>query len=105
MNDKLKAVVEAAGECWHTYQMNRDNSIATWCEECLKDAPNPSPTDLNELFRLASLLVDGLVIDVGIKSQGWMSVMVKKDGVEYRSKQHTTPAEALLNALTEAISR
>jgi hypothetical protein len=73
LTDKMKAVVEAAGEKWHSVVLLKqaDMSVGindqrticdcgviseTWQQEHPCANANPSPTDLNALFALAEKL-------------------------------------------------
>ena len=54
--EKMQKIVEAAGECWHRATHNSLGSDCR-CGNIFSRCPkNPSPTDLNELFRLAEKL-------------------------------------------------
>jgi hypothetical protein len=95
---KMQEVVEAAGECWHEPKGSAPMNKCQKCKEpmgyhnCL-----PSPTDLNELFRLAEKL--------GIYSGAWQ---VDQGGhyaitINLHKFYFPTLAEALLNALYNAL--
>ena len=63
---EMKAIVEAAGECWHELKDHLFQYTA-FCHKCglimsYKPGRNPSPTDLNELFRLAEKLHIGATL-------------------------------------------
>lgn len=116
---KLQAIVEAAGECWHEWEKYESHSgfgtyLHTRCAHCLKDKRdilssnmNPKPTDLNELFRLSKLC--GLRIKLFEYTDGWYAVAVdikeRINGTPFTATQKTTPAEALLDAIYEGISK
>lgn len=109
---KMQTIVEAAGECWHDWEWIPGGGKQ--CKNCdidlyHKDSvsynqripvpPNPSPTDLNELFRLAgniSYIKFGGYFDEP-KCQLWTA----KFG--YINGRGKTKAEALLNALYESV--
>ena len=105
---KMQAIVEAAGEHWHS------RTYVEWTEGkklCNCGAPkyklcsNPLPTALNVLFRLAEKL--HILKDIQINydhgsSNGGVICYVK-----YPARRliggGATPAEALLNALYESV--
>ena len=101
---KLKFVKEKAGECWHEH-----GNVMLTCMppkyKCLKCGAiylhNPSPTDLNELFRLAEKLeIRFIKFVTGLAGQQNVEVPHLEIGViQYCG---TTKAEALLNALYKA---
>jgi len=120
---KIKVIVEAAGECWHEWEQRAYAVNRFMCNKCGKHsmntertlghgggafvAPkNPSPTDLNGLFRLAEKAGIGCGVrrkrdyPDGYIAYHWPitdtmcnTIIVVGD----------TPAEALLNALYEAV--
>ena len=114
---KLQAVVEKAGECWHTKFQHSDGGHK--CGDCQKwlghieidnDVPyakhfNPSPTDLNELFRLAEKLKLHVEADVDTIGCSQVSIHRKRLGRSPcgQSLSGRSVAEALLNALYESI--
>jgi hypothetical protein len=113
MTDKLKAVVEAVGECWHefnnAYNVNKDEHfICPECEAILElSGNNPSPTDLNELFRLAEKL-GYKNVDFFFHQNYRCCIYPQGTAAGYslistHSAYGDTSAEALLNALYESI--
>jgi hypothetical protein len=109
---KMQKVVETAGGCWHDVTekdgvvivLNQPGSALSICHKCKdkvnvdrKPYGNPSPTDLNELFRLADKLGAGDIIS---SSEGGCTI-VGINGII--SGTGDNRAEALLNALYEAI--
>ena len=127
---KMQAIVEAAGECWHKYDtiayFDMFNCIGETlmtihhkcnCGEVTSDHEylnlegenrtgvipqftHPSPTDLNELFRLADKLGFTHIYHY-IKSNACM--INKGDVLGTFTGYSNIPAEALLNALYGAI--
>jgi hypothetical protein len=102
---KMQKVVEAAGECWHEVvsELRGIDYVRAMCS-CGKqvydpshNCGNPSPTDLNELFRLAEKLGPMIVLTF---KRDCMTV-IRLWGAK---TEENTPAEALLNALYEAVS-
>lgn len=107
---KMQAVVEAAGECYHL-PVTPDSEI---CRECRKRGTTPNPEDLNELFRLADIVIsklDPLEYDQSyfIERQrpedkeiyphdyiAWVGTRIEVRGAD-------TPAAALLSALYDAV--
>ena len=84
---KMKAILGAAGESWK----NPRREDGPWGTRYVNRS-NPSPTYLNDLFRLAEKL-QFMDIHFEIHSEGcWIGTV-----------NANTPAEALLNALYEAI--
>lgn len=61
--EEMQKIVEAAGECWHVVEESVGETMGHYYHQCIKCGihdrrgniypNNPSPTDLNELFRLA----------------------------------------------------
>lgn len=120
-NEKIRAVVEAAGECWHEAGEIEGDSITMpmtlhcakcgelMCMEgsCRNHTQNPSPTDLNELFRLAEKLEYSVRLETTFPDYGEIVYKVsirkfcKKVWLMYG--QFPTPAEALLDALYQAV--
>jgi hypothetical protein len=118
MTDKMKAVVEAAGKCWHEvskYQRMFEDDTGKfrirYCINCEQSwdlcvDKNPSPTDLNELFRLAEKL--GLIaqkfeykLPAGVRC--FLLMKTQDEFPESFTGKGNTSAEALLNALFAAI--
>jgi hypothetical protein len=99
MSDKLKAVVEAAGEKWHIWC-----TLESKCLNCGNKYPctNPSPTDLNELIRLTENLEYRFVVHRRHDSY-MVRIYLSNKPHDHVMVTATTPAEALLNALFEAI--
>ena len=101
---KMQAIVEAAG--YKVTERYADNGALSHLAIVTGDgALNvfPSPTDLNELFRLAEKV--GFVeihFNLDNTKCGWY-VVIDNESALYGGKLFTTPAEALLNALYEAI--
>ena len=103
--EKMQKVVEAAGERWHEKLGERYHCFSckvkchTYHPSELsafdRDHTNPSPTDLNELFRLAEKLGAGVVVSTIGKPR---AMALNPDWIE-----DDTPAEALLNALFSSI--
>jgi len=106
---KMRKVVEAAGECWHDtggyINPEKGNWACCKCEVTGFLSDNSSPTDLNELFRLARKAVDlgcitftfeGDISDTAVIC--WLGC----NGKDYENLANT-PAEALLNALYESV--
>lgn len=112
---KMQAIVEAAEECWHEYDSFREKeeSISIHCPKCpkcKKNAPytNPSPTDLNELCRLADKLVwEYKTSYMRSAITHKFRVIVVKDAYTMRAAANrcsaVTQSEAMLNALYDAI--
>lgn len=119
---KMQKIVEAAGECWHEWielphTRSWDEFVAGekaqfFCRHCsdeLEETPisydltrycQSSPTDLNELFRLAEKR--GPNVTVSLK-KGCM-FLVRIQGLKQPIKaEEVTLAEALLNALYESL--
>ena len=90
--EKMQKVVEAAGECWQ--EGNPTRFIST----------NPSPTDLNELFRLAKKL--NLSVELDVTDRGYTQVSLHKGPLSPKPVAQSIEGlpleEALLNALNEA---
>jgi hypothetical protein len=111
---KMLKVVEAARECWHEFvaksvhQKENDPKIYLKCPKCkasvtMDQVVNPSPTDLNELFRLADKLGNRFIyFNTGLAGQRNVEIPGKTIGVIQACE--SSPAEALLNALYEAVS-
>ena len=104
---KMQAIVESSGECWHEPKFGM-----SVCKHCRRtndpryfdfDKVNPSPTDLNELFRLANILRIG---DFGV---AYLLPIASEDcgvycaGAGTYTAEATTPAEALLNAIYDSL--
>jgi hypothetical protein len=115
--EKMQKIVEAAGECWHDVEEFAGETMGHYYLKCTKcgvhdkvddDFPcNHSPTDLNELFRLAEKI--GYKDMDFYKDSSSCTIYPSKDGKPYRligsiRATGSTPAEALLNALYEAVS-
>ena len=124
---KMQFIVEKAGECWHellelphTRRWNEfvcDDVAEFFCKHCSaewEETPlshinnnysNPSPTDLNELMRLAGKLNFHCEIDVDGNGQSQVSLhgdnllSIRPSG---QSIEGLPFAEALLNALYKA---
>jgi hypothetical protein len=132
---KMQKVVEAAGECWHEW-VKRETTLETrsvigaieyggfgWecvCgfrrvnrvnwhigDEAILPCKNPSPTDLNELFRLAEKLG---YVDIDFYGYSMTCTLYPSGtGKPYLligsiRAIGSTPAEALLNAIFQAVS-
>jgi hypothetical protein len=101
---KMQKVVEAAGECWHESGTYFDGVKLCKCLKCGVQIlttnfhkANPSPTDLNELFRLAEKMSKKIKVE---QFDGdWVAQV---DGRSWEVAD--TPAEALLNALFVDVS-
>ena len=101
--EEMQKIVEAAGECWHKWT----KPPSMQCTTCsLLATPtsfkaNPSPTDLNELFRLADKL--GYDYHVG-RNSGCIDVMIfdKQDEVIADGNSDNL-ADALRKSLVNAI--
>jgi hypothetical protein len=102
---KMQAVVEAAGECWHHLL---PVTVVAQCAKCNNYKPNPSPTDLNELFRLAEKLgFMSVLLDSGMFDASTLCQIVRYRDLNIDLQVEVpgdTPSEALLNALYEAVS-
>lgn len=103
---KMQKLVTAAGECWHETKAKGFCKCGAPCNIGL----NPSPTDLNELFRLAEKLnIDTRVAACKAFHED------KRFGGRYSAQAYASvslqrydacsedPAEALLNALFKAV--
>ena len=105
---KLKFIVEKAGECWHEVKAGRFDCIH--CDAFLGFKydliTNPSPTDLNELMRLAEKIGYGVKLYTDVRHHvGSREHECKVMHVRTGTSGWTlgkTPAEALLNALFSA---
>ena len=93
---KMQKVIEAAGECWHELVGNGLCKCGAPCNI----GWNPSPTDLNAMFRLAENInhIKFSVIGGDPDCQLWSP----KFG--YVNGYGKTKKEALLDALYKAIS-
>ena len=93
---KMQKVVEAADECWQ--EGNPTRFIST----------NPSPTDLNELFRLAEkLYFNSILLDSGIIAGKILCQLIRfgECGINLQIEIYAdSQSEALLNALYESIN-
>jgi hypothetical protein len=98
--EEMQKIVESADECWHESSVFGDLAICTKCKGNF--GINPSPTDLNELFRLAGKLgFDEIRIDLG----GACDVIrwrLPEKRFAY-SENYTSESDALRKALVEAI--
>jgi hypothetical protein len=113
--EKMKAIVTAAGECWHEYveeigqAMGHYYSVCTSCgldDRVDDNLPiNPSPTDLNELFRLASRLGIQVSITTNYHGCGMISCWCYPRETNYGNSRAVldTTHEALLDALYNSI--
>ena len=102
MQQKIKEIVEAAGMCWHDNRGLRVFGVQT-CSKCTEDyKPNPSPTDLNALMAIAEKLGYGVQLNKGIVAVCSAKIWTDRDGV-ISNEVADTPAEALLNALHQAV--
>lgn len=116
--EKMQIVVEAAGGCWHKRIVDKQPSPEEGqfdyfpkCDKCEIDLPhgfnNPSPTDLNELFRLAEKIINVHTLVFDNHSMKCRSIQLVGN-IHITSidlfAEGCTPAEALLNALYEAVS-
>ena len=105
---KMQAIVEAAGECWHRGTNPLYPCTCAHCGEALNipaSKPwNPSPTDLNELFRLAEKL--DLYLEIDSSPKGLTQISAHSGGVVSKKPagQGTGGSlkVALLNALFKA---
>jgi len=100
---KMKAVVEAAGECWHKGLHPIYKSICEKCGEAftsISQKTNPSPNDLNELFRLSEEAISIHAITFSYEERICCTLYGNIDirTVEI-SQSGDTLGEALLNAL------
>ena len=107
---KMQVVVEATGKCWHESDFGM--SI---CKHCRRtndpryfdfDKVNPSPIDLNELFRLAEKLEIHVHLKYRIKDYHIKVWFLPGDDEEDRVffwAHSDNAAEVLLNALYEAV--
>lgn len=114
---KTKAIVEEAGECWHEWERKYLlQDYVTWMFKCSKcdcssewvkgSPPNPSPTDLNELFRLAEKL--GLRVHLKYRGDDYHAKVWFKPEEEDTDRVFfwsvaATPADALRTALYQAM--
>lgn len=104
--EKMQHIVEAAGECHHYTGGYVNPEIGEWtCIKCRAKGvgfnENPSPSDLNELFRLAEKLFRMVTIRFeyhrGDNIQCYLTV---NNSPHYGHCGHGTDVkEALLNAL------
>lgn len=115
---EMKASVIAAGECWHEWERKyllQDYATGMFkCSKCdyssewVKGSPhNPSPTDLNELFRLAEKLgFTKIETDKDAKNKTFQCNISKDDYVctyHFLIGIGNTPADALRTALYQAV--
>lgn len=110
---KMRAIVEAAGECWHVAKKRPYAKRRYMCSKCGEHGPvlvpsNPSPTDLNELFRLAAKTYGTAINAITFHPAGhvcWFTVDHPNHSVDLTrfTGEGFTPAEALLNALYKAV--
>lgn len=113
---EMKATVEAAGGCWHEWHngvigYNTANHKRVYeCKKCGKGGTdhvhlsylNPSPTDLNELFRLAEKL--GCTdIDFEWVLGKWICEYTTSEFIYFKDSAFT-PADALRKALYQAVT-
>lgn len=103
--EQMKAIVEAAGECWHE---NKPGKFYCVCgEETLKGPcfrlPNPSPTDLNVLMEYAEKLkvVASVVCDPRTDSSA--RIFQTTHCTQLSNAHADTPAYALREALYQAV--
>lgn len=103
---EMQAIVESAGECWHE---SAGCAPLYKCKKCGRQMGyhtcNPSPTDLNELFRLA----EKLGVYAGnwkIDDYGCCHILVETNDLKRKEiVTNDTPADALRNALYQAVTK
>ena len=107
---EMQKIVEAAGECWHDVSYNPTETIGRCiqCKMMWPDTfnPNPSPTDLNELFRLAKKLNYHCEIDVDKNGGSQVSIHANgklSDKPDGQSIEGLQLVDALRKALFHAI--
>ena len=102
---KMQKIVEAAGECWHERFFKHAHFAA--CRHCgvetMDKTNNPSPTDLNELFRLAEKLEVSVRVTQRMGFEQSWAKRLDHDGTAIDGSYADTPAEALLNALYSSV--
>ena len=103
---KMKAIIEAAGECVFDHVKNVKYQPCYKCGKGFVEHTDTEPFDLTELFRLA----DKAGIGCGVRRKrdypdGYMAFYWPlSDGIIHPTNQFAdTPAEALLNALYDSI--
>ena len=116
LKEKMQKIVEAAGECWHTWrQCGYLPQAATTGYQCIKckeevvvihsweSAPEyVSPTDLNELFRLAEKL-DARFVVRRLSNGVYVAILRYHNQDGFGTWAADTPAEALLDALYQSV--
>jgi hypothetical protein len=113
---EMKTIVEAVGECWHEWKLWNKDYNGYKCKHCSIEvhqvhsynaAPsNPSPTDMNELFRLVKKL--GYVVALYTNDKGTCSVNLgisDKVYFDVWAVDCDTPADALRTALCQAVKK
>ena len=117
-NEEMQAIVEKAGSCWHNSNKTEGDSIhlpiRISCSKCgaivacegglFSCETNPSPTDLNELFRLAEKL--GFDCRLTVRSRnvcGHRSEIISMEGGRLVDVFADTPADSLREALYRAV--
>jgi hypothetical protein len=105
--EEMQKIVEAADECWHNHDVPSGNKRFN-CEKCglgeydPKYKNNPSPTDLNELFRLAEKLQLVAVAVTDPITGSWAQAR-QLDGLMLHKFNADTPSDAFRTALVKAI--
>ena len=110
--EEMQKIVEAAGECWHnadiTFDPNNVGFATHWqCSTCKvyvdRSCDHPSPTDLNELFRLAEKLYGrDCRIEFSMHYGDVQAIQLCKENKVVSQGQADTKADALRTALVKA---
>ena len=98
--EEMQKIVEAAGECWNDTHMRFCGASDT---QILVSKPNPSPTDLNELVRLAEKLYGrDCRIEFSMHYGDVQAIQLCKENKVVSQGQADTKADALRTALVKA---
>ncbi len=107
---KMKAIVEAAGGRWHINSFQTSNNCVLGCGDVYETgckSNNPSPANLNELFRLARKLGHDEIFFASGRGKEFPERCLLESFApqrkQWEGRSAVSPAGALLNALYESI--